>query len=169
MDTSSNKKATTVDCWSMFMDAFVLNQHIFNDKHFIAPLNRPDNSSFLPGPFSAPDAIPFVDIDGADPWYRNSRIADITKAPKARGDFSNLLRTERLGIYLHWTLPKEFRTSDASAQKPGDIDVSCISYIQKREKDVQSLTKQKKSTDMCPTVGLYSDASRTRANRIPQP
>ncbi|KAM0451885.1 hypothetical protein ACHAO4_005842 [Trichoderma viride] len=122
MDTSSNKKATTVDCWSMFMDAFVLNQHIFNDKHFIAPLNRPDNSSFLPGPFSAPDAIPFVDIDGADPWYRNSRIADITKAPKARGDFSNLLRTERLGIYLHWTLPKEFRTSDASAQKPGDID-----------------------------------------------
>ncbi|KAI0126359.1 hypothetical protein BJ170DRAFT_403141 [Xylariales sp. AK1849] len=122
--TTTNKSATTVDCYSMFLDAFILNQHIFNDKHFIAPLNRPDHSTFLPGAFSHPDAIPFVDIDGAHPWYKNSRIADVTGTPKSRDNYDNLLREGRLGVYLHWTLPKEFRSSDASAdaQVEGKVD-----------------------------------------------
>lgn len=111
----------------MFLDAFVLNQYIFKEKYFIAPLNRPDNSSFLSGAFSAPDAIPSVDIDGAHPWYRNSRIADITKPPVRDNDSENYdgsLRTERLGVYLHWTLPQKFRNSNPNAQASGTADVS---------------------------------------------
>jgi hypothetical protein len=125
------KKATDVDCWSMNLDAFILNKHIFNKEHFVAPLNRPDNSSFLSGEFSAPDAIPNVDIDGAYPWYSNSRIADITQSPQVddegNNNYDSMLRNERLGIYLHWTLPQHFRngsTKDTDDEKTGDLAVS---------------------------------------------
>ncbi|KAF5555347.1 hypothetical protein FMEXI_1518 [Fusarium mexicanum] len=123
------KKATDIDCWSMNLDAFILNQHIFNKEHFIAPLSRPDNSSFLSGEFSAPDAIPNVDIDGAYPWYSNSRIADITKRPEIdendQNVYDGMLRKERLGVYLHWTLPQHFRngkTEDTDDEKAGDVE-----------------------------------------------
>lgn len=125
------KKATDIDCWSMNLDAFILNKHIFNKEHFIAPLNRPDNSSFLSGEFSAPDAIPNVDIDGAYPWYSNSRIADITQTPQVdeegKNVYDHMLRNERLGVYLHWTLPQHFRngkTKDTDDEKAGDVAVS---------------------------------------------
>lgn len=124
------KRATDIDCWSMNLDAFILNKHIFNKEHFIAPLNRPDNSSFLSGEFSAPDAIPNVDIDGAYPWYSNSRIADITQTPEViedKNNYDRMLRSERLGIYLHWTLPQHFRngkTKDTDDEKAGDVAVS---------------------------------------------
>lgn len=125
--TSNAKKATSVDCWSMKLDAFILNQHVFNQDHFIAPLNRPDNSAFLSGAFSAPDVIPFVDIDGAYPWYRNSRITDVTKTPEKKNDYSGMLRTDRLGVYLHWCLPQHFRTGatkDTEDGKAGEVKVS---------------------------------------------
>ncbi|KAI9151224.1 hypothetical protein HJFPF1_08423 [Paramyrothecium foliicola] len=115
--STNSKKPTSVDCWSMSVDAFVLNTKIFNDHHFIAPLNRPDNAAFLPGIFSAPDAIPFVDVDGASPWYRNSRIADITKTPEEKNgvkNYDNMVREGRLGIYVHWCLPQRFRSGKAA-------------------------------------------------------
>lgn len=106
------KRATDIDCWSMNLDAFILTKHIFNKEHFIAPLYRPDNSSFLSGKFTAPDAIPNVDIDGAYAWYSNSRIADITQTPEVidnKNNYDRMMRNERLGVYLHWTLPQHFR------------------------------------------------------------
>ena len=105
----SAKKATDVDVWSMNLDAFILNTSVFGKTYFIAPLSRPDHSSFLPGIFSKPDAIPMVDIDGAYPWSKNSRIADVTQKEQ--------VRENRLGVYLHWCLPQAFRTSDASSEE----------------------------------------------------
>jgi hypothetical protein len=150
----------------MFLDAFVLNQHIFNDSHFIAPLSRPDHSSFLPGAFSKSDAIPFVDTDGAYPWHRNSRIADITRAPKTRGKYDDLLRKERLGVYLHWTLPKQFRSSGA-AQEDGNIDVrngrSRYPVIQQT-----TLLTLQDSMATSPTGGLCFGVSPTLASPTPR-
>lgn len=122
----NDKSATEVSCWSMNLEAFILNTHIFNEKHFIAPLNRPDNSAFLPGAFSAPDVIPFVDIDGAYPWHRNSRIADVAKIPNGPKDHDNMLRVNRLGVYLHWTLPQHFRSGQTkdTGKNAGNVAVS---------------------------------------------
>ncbi|CAJ0550011.1 Ff.00g099410.m01.CDS01 [Fusarium sp. VM40] len=121
------KRATDIDCWSMNLDAFILTKHIFSKEHFTAPVNRPDNSSFLSGKFSAPDAIPNVDIDGAYAWYSNSRIADITQTPEVienKNNYGRIIRNERLGVYLHWTLPQHFcnrKTKDTDDEKAGDV------------------------------------------------
>jgi hypothetical protein len=95
----------------MKLDAFVLNKQIFTDKYFVAPLNIPDHSAFLPGAFSAPDVVPPIDIDSAHPWYQNSRIADVTKTSAGSDPEDERLRKDRLGVYLHWCLPRRFRGS----------------------------------------------------------
>lgn len=110
----------------MKLDAFILNKHIFTPDYFIAPLAIPDHSTFLPGVWSAPDAVPHVDVDAAYPWWKNPRIADITQVadptppiPLAEGgsDVDDRygadprLKEGRLGVYLHWCLPKRFRSA----------------------------------------------------------
>ncbi|KAK3899564.1 hypothetical protein C8A05DRAFT_18018, partial [Staphylotrichum tortipilum] len=106
----SNKPTkASVECLSMQLDAFVLNKEIFTDKYFVAPLNIPDHSAFLPGEFSAPDVVPPIDLDSAWPWHRNSRIADVTKTSAGTDPEDERLRKDRLGVYLHWCLPRRFR------------------------------------------------------------
>lgn len=107
----------------MQLDAFVLNQHIFTDQYYVAPLSIPDHSAFLPGAFSAPDVVPHVDIDSAYPWYQNSRIADVTQTAAGTGAEDDRLRKDRLGVYLHWCLPRRFRGA-APIQTPGSLSAS---------------------------------------------
>ncbi len=128
--TPPAKKNGGVECISMQLDAFVLNEHIFSESYYVAPLSIPDHSSFLPGVFSSPDVVPHVDVEAAYPWHQNSRIADITKMPppvdhqQGPGEEKkedSRLRTERLGVYLHWCLPRQFRgASTSDSEEPED-------------------------------------------------
>ncbi len=120
-----------VECISTHLDAFVLNQHIFTDSYYVAPLSIPDHSAFLPGAFSSPDVVPHVDVEASYPWHRNSRIADITKTPPPQAigpdgqpivskEDDPRLRQERLGVYLHWCLPRQFRGVSSTSPDEGD-------------------------------------------------
>ncbi|KAK7420244.1 hypothetical protein QQX98_002899 [Neonectria punicea] len=109
---------TGVQCLSLKLDCFVLNKHLFEDEAYqIAPLNIPDHSSFLPGEFSGPDAIHDVDLHSTRPWSANSRIADVSKLLGSGDSGEQNLRTERLGVYLHWCLPRRFREGQAVDKK----------------------------------------------------
>ncbi|KAM7195151.1 hypothetical protein V8F33_006825 [Rhypophila sp. PSN 637] len=132
----------------MKLDAFILNKHIFTPNYFVAPLAIPDHSTFLPGVWSAPDAVPQVDVDAAYPWWKNPRIADITQVadptapiPLTEGGSGvdegygadPCLKEGRLGVYLHWCLPKRFRagkdkTQDRSQSAEPDVKVSLIVF-----------------------------------------
>ncbi|KAJ4287907.1 hypothetical protein N0V88_007527 [Collariella sp. IMI 366227] len=96
-ENNSKPSKASVECLSMKLDAFVLNKQIFTDKYFVAPLNVPDHSAFLPGAFSAPDVVPPIDLDSAYPWYQNSRIADVTKTSAGTDPEDQRLRKDRLG------------------------------------------------------------------------
>ncbi|KAI1140722.1 hypothetical protein F5Y05DRAFT_284150 [Hypoxylon sp. FL0543] len=123
-----------VTCVQAKLQAFVLNQHIFeNERYRIAPLSLPDHSAFLDGPFSNPDAVPHIDLHAAYPWQQNTRISDITVAPSGSGETpqeldEKRLRKDRLGVYLHWCLPQCFRQGKARDNKDNDGGNAAVEY-----------------------------------------
>ncbi|OJJ42078.1 hypothetical protein ASPZODRAFT_20804 [Penicilliopsis zonata CBS 506.65] len=83
------------------VDAFQLNESLINTgKAFIAPFSLPDYSSLEPGARLQHDAIPHLDLRAAVPSSINARLSDLD---------TGVARQDRLGVYLHWTIPKPFR------------------------------------------------------------
>jgi hypothetical protein len=102
--------ARPVQCIGMKVDAFVLNPSVVAETYFVAPNTRPSYDSLLPGPRNLRhDIVPPVDVRNAFPWQHNSRIAD---------PLSGEVLRPRLGIYLHWCIPKLFRSGTADAGGP---------------------------------------------------
>ncbi len=94
----------------MKVDAYILNPSVIAETYFVAPNTRPSYDSLLPGPRNLRhDFVPPVDLRNAFPWQHNSRIAD---------PLSRKVIESRLGIYLHWCVPKIFRTGKADAGGP---------------------------------------------------
>ena len=105
--------SSNVDFVGMKVDAFVLNTSVISDQYFVAPFNRPNHQSLLPGRSNLRhDFVPPVDIRDAYPWQRNPRIANVVTGEVLRS---------RLGIYLHWCVPKVFRTGRAATAGPDDV------------------------------------------------
>lgn len=93
----------------MKLDAFVLNEAICSrGKAFIAPLSQPDYRGLEPGPRLKHDVVPHLDLHAAIPVSTNTRLVDLDTG-KARMD--------RLGVYLHWTLPKPFRAGITATEQ----------------------------------------------------
>jgi hypothetical protein len=98
-------------CIPLKVDAFVLNDAVCNSgKAFVAPFSLPDYSSLEPGTRLQHDAIPHLDLRAAFPASINSRLTDID---------SGKARIDRLGVYLHWTVPRTFRTGMTATSKKG--------------------------------------------------
>ncbi|KAI0391891.1 hypothetical protein F5Y17DRAFT_385037 [Xylariaceae sp. FL0594] len=92
------------------LDAFVLNAAVCDGtgtESKIAPITQP-NYSYLrikQGAARA-DVLPHVDLHLASPSTRNPRITNLsTRKP----------RPGRQGVYLHWTLPRLYRTGVSTA------------------------------------------------------
>ncbi|KAK7419841.1 hypothetical protein QQZ08_010675 [Neonectria magnoliae] len=96
-----------VECIGMKVDAYILNTSVVGDTFFLAPTSQPQYGSLLPGQFNLRhDVEAPLDVRNASPWQQNSRIADIA---------SKQVRKSRLGIYLHWCVPKVFRAGRTDA------------------------------------------------------
>ena len=93
----------------LILDAFVLNERLCGSERSskIAPLNRPDYSGLGHGTFLRADIFPKVDLHTASPATVNSRVSDLS---------TGQIRKDRLGIYLHWVLPKAFRSGIAATE-----------------------------------------------------
>lgn len=88
-------------CIPLQVDAFQLNESLINTgRAFIAPFSLPDYSSLEPGARLQHDAIPHLDLRAAFPSSINARLSDLD---------TGTARQDRLGVYLHWTIPKLFR------------------------------------------------------------
>ncbi|KAF5539409.1 hypothetical protein FMEXI_8898 [Fusarium mexicanum] len=102
-----------IECVGMKLDAYILNTSVVADTYFLAPTNKPVYEGLLPGRFNLRhDVIPAVDLNTAYPSSQNSRISDLQ---------SGEVIESRLGVYLHWCVPKPFRSGRAHAggsQKP---------------------------------------------------
>ncbi|RSL82214.1 hypothetical protein CEP51_005302 [Fusarium floridanum] len=102
-----------IQCVGMKVDAYVLNQYVVADTYFLVPSSKPEYGRLLPGRFNLRhDCIPCADLDNAYPWQQNSRIADV--------ETGELLQS-RLGVYLHWCVPKTLRSGQADAGGPQQV------------------------------------------------
>ena len=99
-------------CVPIKLHAFVFNEAVCNDqrpdKAKIAPITQP-NYTFLrvEGSLALNDVLPHVDLHNAAPASRNSRFTDIG---------TGRTRSERIGVYLHWMVPRPFRRGIATSR-----------------------------------------------------
>ena len=98
------------------LDAFVFNKDVCNGNPGdattppdakIAPLTQP-NYTFLRLDNSViqSDILDQVDLHNAVPWSNNPRLVDLGQ--------NGAMRSKRLGVYLHWTIPRFYRSGIAS-------------------------------------------------------
>lgn len=105
-----------VVCVPLTVDAFVLNELLFDKarKSKICPLNLPDYTALGFGSQLRADIQPNVDVHDASPASINTRIADVGG--------TGAIRKDRVGIYLHWVIPKAFRSSIAATESAAQGD-----------------------------------------------
>ncbi|EGX44202.1 hypothetical protein AOL_s00210g74 [Orbilia oligospora ATCC 24927] len=97
----------------MKLDAFVLNTEVCNGgikDAKIAPLAQP-NYTFLrlKGNFLQNDILQHADLHFSAPASSNSRVTNI-------GDPTKPLLQKRLGVYLHWVLPRVYRSGSKTSE-----------------------------------------------------
>ncbi|KAI1868587.1 uncharacterized protein JN550_006162 [Neoarthrinium moseri] len=93
----------------MKLDAFVFNQDVCDGGEFdakIAPITQP-NYTFLRTTdyLLQNDLLDPVDLANATPHDRNMRLTDLG---------TGKIREKRLGVYLHWILPRLYRSGSAA-------------------------------------------------------
>ncbi|RKL51238.1 hypothetical protein BFJ72_g691 [Fusarium proliferatum] len=104
----------SVKCIGMKVHAYILNTSVVGDEFLLAPVHPPRYESLLPGEFdSRPDVEDPVELSNASPWSVNPRIADI--------ETGQVLKS-KLGVYLHWCLPKQFRVGTADTDGYQSLD-----------------------------------------------
>ncbi|CZR52728.1 uncharacterized protein PAC_02605 [Phialocephala subalpina] len=116
-------------CIPINLDAFVLNKPVVDttgNKVLIAPITQPDYVGLrLDNSVIQHDVLPPVDLHSSRPASVNPRISQaysaqlnpvFIKDPKP--DFAssdNAIIQSRLGVYLHWSLPRGYRTGSSGA------------------------------------------------------
>ncbi|KAL8826099.1 MAG: hypothetical protein Q9191_004005 [Dirinaria sp. TL-2023a] len=93
----------------MTLDAFVFNQKVCDASSVqakIAPITQP-NYTFLRlrDHLAQNDIVDHVDLHSSIPPIRNPRLTDIGKG---------LVRKNRLGVYVHWSVPRPLRSGVTS-------------------------------------------------------
>ncbi|KAI1812466.1 hypothetical protein GGS20DRAFT_587464 [Poronia punctata] len=97
------------------LDAFVFNEAVCNGgpgKAKIAPIAQP-NYSFLrlSDSYLQSDILYSTDLHNAAPADDNSRLNDLGTRTR---------RTNRQGVYLHWTIPRVYRSGTAADRGDGE-------------------------------------------------
>ncbi|TVY75397.1 hypothetical protein Focb16_v005292 [Fusarium oxysporum f. sp. cubense] len=105
-----------INCIGMKVDAYILNTSVVGDSFFLAPVHPPRYESLWSGEFdSRPDVEDPIDLNTASPWKMNPRIADLGTGEVTKS---------KLGVYLHWCLPKTFRLGKADADSPQELEAA---------------------------------------------
>ncbi|GAW19372.1 hypothetical protein ANO14919_088580 [Xylariales sp. No.14919] len=93
-----------VVCLPVKLDAYMLNASACGDfpDATLAPLAQP-NFTFLrlDSALMEPDVLPYHDLHNASPAADNPRVTDLAMGTP---------RLERQGVYLHWMLPRIYRS-----------------------------------------------------------
>lgn len=97
-------------CIPMHLDAFALSPDCCDGDSRIAPYTQPNYTALrLDSHLIQHDVLDHVDFHNTSPASKNPRLADLgQKAP-------NNLKPHRMGVHLHWSLPRFYRTGTASA------------------------------------------------------
>ncbi|KAH7186287.1 uncharacterized protein B0J16DRAFT_363243 [Fusarium flagelliforme] len=104
----------------MKLDAFVFNGPVCDgvgaDKAKIAPITQP-NYTFLQlnDHLVQNDILDHVDLHASAPKKKNSRYVDIGKT----SDGQPAVRQNRVGVYVHWSLPRPLRSGTTKPEKKG--------------------------------------------------
>lgn len=124
-----------VVCLPVALDAFVLNSAVCEGgPSYITPIVQPNYASLrLDNSQIQHDILPHIDLLNAKPALANPRIAKTWSAPleplktsnpsPKPGTLSEIDRS-RLGVYLHWTIPRGYRSGATAAAKPSESATS---------------------------------------------
>ncbi|KAF3920986.1 hypothetical protein ABW20_dc0103976 [Dactylellina cionopaga] len=120
----------------MKVDAFVFNAAVCSGgpkEAKIAPIVQPNYTSLRLNDYLVePDILDHADLHNATPSDRNSRYTDLG---------TNLPRTNRIGVYLHWLLPRPYRggtaATDSFKQPTKSLHAKGI-QVQADKKDVSA-------------------------------
>ncbi|ORY16104.1 hypothetical protein BCR34DRAFT_137208 [Clohesyomyces aquaticus] len=113
-------------CVPMDVDAFVLNRPVCDSGEArIAPITQPDYLGLRPDKTQIrADILPHVDVTSAQPASINSRISAVESLQSTPLDpnspLSDIaavppLRENRIGVYVHWSLPRLYRVATSGA------------------------------------------------------
>jgi hypothetical protein len=126
---SATNDTNPVVCLPIGLDAFVLNPAVCEGgPSYVTPIVQPNYASLrLDNSQIQHDILPHIDLLNAKPASANPRIAktwsatlkplnpaDPTPAP---GTLTEIDRS-RLGVYLHWTIPRGYRSGATTAANP---------------------------------------------------
>ncbi|KAF7545328.1 hypothetical protein G7Z17_g9254 [Cylindrodendrum hubeiense] len=93
------------------VECFVFNAAVCSgadDEAKVAPLAQPDYALLqYEGGFLSHDVLRHVDLHAASPSSTNMRFTDLG---------TNRPRLNRQGVYIHWTLPRPYRTAVAKTE-----------------------------------------------------
>jgi hypothetical protein len=130
------------------LSAFVLSPECASAdaKSRIAPITQPNYIGLrLDEALMRHDLTDHIDFHLTAPAASNTRISDISANPSQ-------LRRNRLGVYLHWSLPRAYRSGKASTdnvptsrsmQETNDSTVPVFPVVPNRWLIVRRLTNQK--------------------------
>lgn len=91
------------------LDAFVLCEDSCNGDSRIAPITQPNYVGLrLNSYLIQHDLLEHVDFHSSKPVERNPRLTDLGADPPA-------FRNNRLGVHVHWSLPRFYRTATSDA------------------------------------------------------
>jgi len=96
----------------MHLDAFALSPDCCDGESKLAPYTQPNYTALrLDSHLIQHDVVDHVDFHMASPATKNPRLADLgLPAP-------NNLKAHRMGIHLHWSLPRFYRAATASGSQ----------------------------------------------------
>lgn len=108
-------------CVPMNVDAFVLNKPVCDTGLArIAPITQPNYGGLRPDPSHIQaDILPHVNVLHSQPASTNSRISAIDSPnvdPAQPQPQEPPLRANRIGVYLHWSLPRMYRAGVMGAE-----------------------------------------------------
>lgn len=120
-------------CLPINLDAFVLNEAVCNSGGArIAPITQPNYVSLrLNNSQIQHDILPHVDLHNSRPAIANPRVSKTFSAKFQKLEPTNpspdpsqlvSINRSRLGVYLHWTIPRAYRSGYSQAANPPRAD-----------------------------------------------
>lgn len=117
-------------CLPVQLEAFILNERVVDDgPTLIAPIAQPNYVSLrLSNSVIQHDLLPNVDLSNAKPAKSNPRVSQVYSEPfdfldpddPSPAATSVSLNEARFGVYLHWSIPRGYRTGTAASKTPVD-------------------------------------------------
>lgn len=98
-------------CIPIHLDAFALSPDCCSGASKLAPYTQPNYVALrLDSHLIQSDVLDHVDFHLSSSATKNARLANL-------GSSDESLKLERMGVHLHWTIPRFYRTATSTAQQ----------------------------------------------------